>query len=445
MKNKYMGENMKVIKYIIIIIIFTITTYSQNPEWIIYNTSNSDIFDNVVISLAIDSSNNKWIGGIYSRVNQFKNNSWFYYGISQKLVDIYSIEVDKLGNIWVGHYDGLSKYDGNDWTHYTPYNSSMPAQIITSIAFDNEGNKWLGTDGCDLLIFNDSNWTIKDVGSKIGNEMGEIFAILLLDSSKIYVGTGSDISDESIGIVGKYEDNKWSSFWPEKSGMTYANMIHKIVMDSYGVIWIAASSLGFDSQIMGGLVKFKDIPGDTAWTVYQTSNSGIPNNNVYALAIDENNLKWVGTKEGLAKFNDTTWTTWNTENSDLPSNQINCIVIDKYDNKWIGTDNGLAVFREGGVIINVEDEPKNEDYTIHCSPNPIHGSANIQYYLPEYSHIIIKVFDIYANTIEVLKDEYKERGIYNIDFNTAALPAGIYFYQLQTQSGTITKKMIVLQ
>jgi ligand-binding sensor domain-containing protein len=52
------------------------------------------------------------------------------------------------------------------------------------------------------------------------------------------------------------------------------------------------------------------------------------------------------------------WTVYNTSNSELPSNWVYSIAIDGQGNKWIGTDGGLAVYREGGIILPVEGKEK---------------------------------------------------------------------------------------
>ena len=41
----------------------------------------------------------------------------------------------------------------------------------------------------------------------------------------------------------------------------------------------------------GGLAAFDG----TNWTIYNTSNSGLPDNHVQSIAIDENGTKWIGT------------------------------------------------------------------------------------------------------------------------------------------------------
>jgi ligand-binding sensor domain-containing protein len=58
---------------------------------------------------------------------------------------------------------------------------------------------------------------------------------------------------------------------------------------------------------------------------------------------------------GLSKFDGVNWTVYNTLNSGLPNNDVTAIAIDKQGNKWIGTKKGLALFREGGIIISEKE------------------------------------------------------------------------------------------
>jgi hypothetical protein len=77
------------------------------------------------------------------------------------------------------------------------------------------------------------------------------------------------------------------------------------------------------------------------WTTYNTSNSGIASNYVYAIAIDEEGNKWFGTNKGVSKFDGITCTTYNTSNSGLACDSINAIAIDNSGNVWIiGTSIG---------------------------------------------------------------------------------------------------------
>ena len=88
------------------------------------------------------------------------------------------------------------------------------------------------------------------------------------------------------------------------------------------------------------------------WIVYNTDNSELPHYQVIALAFDGQGNLWIGTEQGLAKFDGETWMVYNKVNSGLPDNFIWILFIDTQGNTWIGTHfGGLAVYREGGVIL----------------------------------------------------------------------------------------------
>jgi ligand-binding sensor domain-containing protein len=82
-----------------------------------------------------------------------------------------------------------------------------------------------------------------------------------------------------------------------------------------------------------------------SWTIYNTANSGIPDNNIRAIAVDQQHTKWIGTDAGLVKFDGTTWTVYNTANSGLPDNSVRTIFVDDTNTVWVGTfQGGLARF-----------------------------------------------------------------------------------------------------
>ncbi len=55
----------------------------------------------------------------------------------------------------------------------------------------------------------------------------------------------------------------------------------------------------------------------TEMTFYNSVNSGLPSNIVNSIAIDESGVKWIGTVEGLVKYNGTKSTVYNVENSEV--------------------------------------------------------------------------------------------------------------------------------
>ncbi len=85
-------------------------------------------------------------------------------------------------------------------------------------------------------------------------------------------------------------------------------------------------------------------------------------------------------------------------------------------------------------------------------PNPFNPGTKIKYSVPQTSRVQIKVFDILGDEIVTLVNEEKAAGIYEVSWNAANLPSGVYFYQLTASPGggqagrfVQTKKMILMK
>lgn len=88
------------------------------------------------------------------------------------------------------------------------------------------------------------------------------------------------------------------------------------------------------------------------WESFLTSNSEIPSNNVIDLDIDSQNTLWIGTMGGLASYNNNNWEVYTTTNSGLSSNQILSVYCDNDNIVWVGTYNGGLNKFDGNNWIN---------------------------------------------------------------------------------------------
>lgn len=83
-------------------------------------------------------------------------------------------------------------------------------------------------------------------------------------------------------------------------------------------------------------------------TVWQ-SEAGLPENSVLSIAQTPDGYIWLGTEEGLVRFDGARFTTYTKGSTPgLRSNQILTLLVDHEKNLWIGTrDGGLSCFRNG--------------------------------------------------------------------------------------------------
>jgi hypothetical protein len=86
-------------------------------------------------------------------------------------------------------------------------------------------------------------------------------------------------------------------------------------------------------------------------------------------------------------------------------------------------------------------------------PNPFNPSTKIKYSIPSVTlrraqsdfFVSLKVYDVLGNEVATLVNEEKPVGNYEVEFNSATLPSGIYFYQLKAGEFISTKKMLLLK
>ncbi len=133
------------------------------------------------------------------------------------------------------------------------------------------------------------------------------------------------------GKVVKFDDVNWTVYDSINSALPPGNYdITTIAVDALDYKWVGTGG--------GGLVKFKS-------TLYNDSNSGLPNNDISGLALDKSGNKWISTRGGgVAKFDNSNWTTYNSSNSDLPDNWVSSVAIDDQGNKWFSTQTAIAKY-----------------------------------------------------------------------------------------------------
>ena len=79
-------------------------------------------------------------------------------------------------------------------------------------------------------------------------------------------------------------------------------------------------------------------------------------------------------------------------------------------------------------------------------PNPFNPSTKIKFSIPRGSFVQIKVFDTLGQQVAVLVNEYRNPGIYEVNFGDKSLPSGLYIYSLLINNKIIdSKKMIFLK
>jgi hypothetical protein len=74
-------------------------------------------------------------------------------------------------------------------------------------------------------------------------------------------------------------------------------------------------------------------------------------------------------------------------------------------------------------------------------PNPFNPSTVIPYRLAVNSKIRLKVYDMLGRDVVTLADRFERAGDHSVSFDGSNLPSGVYFYRLQAETHSETKKL----
>ncbi len=78
-------------------------------------------------------------------------------------------------------------------------------------------------------------------------------------------------------------------------------------------------------------------------------------------------------------------------------------------------------------------------------PNPFNPVTKIQFDLPRNSKVSIIIYNSLGQNAETILNNYVEAGEYEIFWNGGIYPSGVYYYQLNAENYSDTKKMVLIK
>lgn len=115
---------------------------------------------------------------------------------------------------------------------------------------------------------------------------------------------------------------------------------------------------------------------------------------------------------------------------------------------YFGNSVDIGAFETGSPVVSVE-ELKVElpaNYTLEQNyPNPFNPVTTINFSIPANEKVTMKVYNVLGQLVSTLADGEYTAGTYKVTFDASKLSSGIYFYTLQTNSFSVTKKMILMK
>ncbi len=105
--------------------------------------------------------------------------------------------------------------------------------------------------------------------------------------------------------------------------------------------------------------------------------------------------------------------------------------------------------RKNSVAVSVNEMNEKaipESYMLSQNyPNPFNPTTTIRFAIPVSGFVSLKVFNLLGQVVSVVVEGIRHAGNHDVVFDASALVSGVYFYQLQANNFTETKKLIVLK
>jgi hypothetical protein len=112
------------------------------------------------------------------------------------------------------------------------------------------------------------------------------------------------------------------------------------------------------------------------------------------------------------------------------------------DDGWAAAD-GITVEITAPTSSNAE--PGRGGIEHHIYPNPLSGSARLEYILPDAERVAMSVYDISGKRIKTVFSGWRGGGVHTAHLSSSDLAPGVYLYRLAAGSVVETGKLMVLR
>jgi hypothetical protein len=221
-----------------------------------------------------------------------------------------------------------------------------------------------------------------------------------------------------------------------------------------GTTWSGSFAGGAD---LPRLITFNDaLNGFICWNVlsYRTTDGG----NTWLSALISGGFSYSGLAGAGSSFFvsdlSTVWRSTNLGISWTSSFTANIGTLNHMDFVGVGTNaRGWIVSQTGGIAsawftvtdVNEADGKPSAFALFQNYPNPFNPSTRIEFQVPTFGFVNLKVFDILGREVATLVNENLQAGNYKMNFDASGLSSGVYLYRMQAGDFVQTRRMMVIK
>ena len=230
---------------------------------------------NSIRSITRDRQGNLWFGTLENGVCRYNGSSFDRFSIENGFpnMEVLCSMQDAGGKYWFGTRDGVTSYDGNNFTRFSLKRDVDDRITVLSILQDKSGAIWLGTVGAGLCRF-DSRKNITFFKDQENLGESDVKCISMDQAGNIWMGSRDGLR--------KFDGKKIMRV----SGLSNQN-VSALYHDRSGILWIGTE---------GGIHRY-----DGKYFTHFGEKQGLISNQVLSILEDRRGYLWFGTRFGLSR------------------------------------------------------------------------------------------------------------------------------------------------
>jgi ligand-binding sensor domain-containing protein len=278
---------------------------------------------------------------IYAQSNIRFNHLTVEDGLSQSAVTC--ILQDKKGFIWFGTQDGLNRYDGYNFKSFkndSHDSTTLTENFIYTIYEDKSANLFIETQNGNFHLYNPVNETfslIKKESIDLTNCRFNSNGAFFIEPNGVKWTGGQS---KNIGLIRENEKGEVKEFKhnPRDPYSLSSDNVYSIYKDAKGNLWVGTSDgLNRFEEQTGKFYRFKNDSEDP---------NSIADNWVWSIFEDTKGNLWIGTvRGGLCRYDSQTNSFFNNKNDPAdPASLNDNFIFSIYQSRsgviWVGTNTG---------------------------------------------------------------------------------------------------------
>ena len=162
-------------------------------------------------------------------------------------------------------------------------------------------------------------------------------------------------------------------------------------------------------------------------------------------------MKWFGSIVGVWRYDGSTWQSFSRRESGLVNDvYVRALHTDTTGKKWIGSRGALTSLKTAEAPKLKKTAFPNQTVIFNNYPNPFNPDTTIEFVIPDNGSVTVDIYNVTGQKIRSLMTENLTAGKHAVVWDgrndaRSMLSSGVYFVRLETVSGVLSHRIMLVR